>query len=138
MGYTHYWDGTITLSQGVVDAVLAIIAQAEDNGIPVRGPNGTGDPIVTIDSIEFNGSEEHDQDYETFVVRQGDTSFTCTKTAEYPYDAVVGAVLFVLAEASGDDLGVSSDGSWKDWMPARNLYTQVVGEEPKNILIKDN
>lgn len=134
MGYTHYWEGPVTLTAETVLDVKAIIAKS---GVSIKGPLGEGEPIVNETEILFNGDEALDEDYETFAIESDNGAWACCKTrGDKPYDAVVGAVLLRLADLNGT-FKVSSDGEFdtEDWDPARKLYEKTFGH-PANYVVE--
>lgn len=132
MGYTHYWTpGKAKLTPTLVTEIESIISHAEAEGISIAGPSGYGTPIVTQAEVALNGSEELEQDYESFIYSPGGGWSFC-KTARNPYDAVVGAILLRLL-ASGQLSGFNSDGGFEDvvdWGDARALYYLAFNEQP--------
>lgn len=132
MGYTHYWTpGKAKLTPKLVEEIESIISHAEAEGIALAGPSGYGEPIVTQAEVALNGSEELEQDYESFIYSPGD-GWTFCKTGREPYDAVVGAILLRLLSV-GPLSGFSSDGQFddvQDWGDARALYYLAFNEQP--------
>lgn len=130
MGYTHYWRHTPAFTEGFVDDVDRIIAEAARQGIVLRGRNGTGEPEFSPTNISFNGDDEtgHRLGHETFALIPGDDEFTFCKTAQKPYDAVVGAILIALKE-SDQSFSVTSDGEWgtSDWTGPADLFEAATG-----------
>lgn len=59
MGYTHYWYRPPVINPAAFSAIRQDIARLlpalADVGVPLAGPDGTGDPILTDDLIAFNG-----------------------------------------------------------------------------------
>jgi len=138
------------------DAKL-IIDKAEARGIYVRGKGDTSP--VTEGGIWFDGAappgvlDQEEYEHETFVMESShpwlyeqntewdqwrkesyDTNghhFVFCKTAQKPYDLVVGTILLRANHLFG--LDVSSDGDWDtfaEWGIIRDFYSQVFGEEP--------
>lgn len=130
MGYTHNWDKSDTAE----DVWAALVADArriaETAGVPLAGPMGDGEPQFNAERIALNGVEATGDDYESFVLVSGATTFEFCKTGRMPYDVVVTAILLRAAHTvPGFD--VRSDGGWgSDWVEARKLYATVFGEEP--------
>ncbi len=146
MGYTHYWSNTPAFTEGFAHDVDLIVAKAQEQGIVIRGWDGTGEPVFSPTEIRFNGDGEQDQDFETFVLVPGEQGFTFCKTGRMPYDAVVGAILIALKE-SDPSFFVQSDGVWDDvgrnryesgdWDEPRTLYAAALGREAVNPLSED-
>ena len=134
MGYTHYWEGPVTLTEETIADVKAIIAKS---GVSIKGGDGTGEPELTPELICFNGDASNDEDYETFYIENESSTWTFCKTSGVrPYDKVVGAVLLRLADLN-PQFTVTSDGVFdsEDWEPARNLYEEVFGR-PANYVVE--
>ncbi|KAF3935095.1 hypothetical protein ABW19_dt0205777 [Dactylella cylindrospora] len=126
MGYTHYWRGTLTLTDPLISDIHKLLSVTS---ISIRGPSGTGDPTIsTTDGIHLNGNSSTDGTCEPFSLTSGTVSFGFCKTARYPYDTVVGAVLLRCAHYC-PEFSVSSDGFWDEWEEARELYEEAFGAE---------
>lgn len=145
MGYTHYFvrkPHTGTPAQFITLALDAqrIIDAAEAQGITICDWKGEGKPEFTEAYFSLNGSRMNDESCETFlwdaVAELGDweieagrtVCFSFTKTNYKPYDAVVTAILIRAAVIYGDDVEISSDGLWSDWVSGRTLYAETFGE----------
>lgn len=138
------------------DAKL-IIDKAEAKGIYVRGkgdtsplteggiwfdgaaPPGVGDErkyrnetFVMESSHPWLENQESDQDEWLFEsYQESGQHFEFCKTAQKPYDLVVGTILLRANHLFG--LDVSSDGDWDtfhEWGIIRDFYSQVFEEEP--------
>lgn len=136
MGYSHYWyrphghEDREAFRELGTDAKRIIATAREREGIEVAGWDGSGAPQFDEQSFRLNGCAP--ESCETFVWEsrasgwheEGNPAvFGCTKTREYPYDAVVCAILIRAKLIYGDYLTVSSDGSWDtEWIPGRRLY----------------
>ncbi len=109
MGYTHYWRGEI---KDWPKASRDIVRLLEASPVPLADGLGNGgtSPVITPDSITFNGLE--DDSHETCQLTREGTPFDCCKTAFKPYDVVVTAALVI---AASHGLRVSSDGEEKHW-----------------------
>lgn len=156
MGYTHYWYRRRELEQPHfhrwvrdVAVLLGHLPRCTDTagghyrGHPllVRGPLGTGDPVLSDMEVAFNGDEAAGLDHETFVVERvyqpypQDTPdlsgrfFGFCKTARKPYDLAVTAALLLLQRHFGSAVRVCSDGTPQEWEPALELVTQVFGPD---------
>lgn len=115
MGYTRYFKDVRT-NDGVARDVRKIFQKARERGIVLRGPMGTGEPIISHDEIVFNGNKSTGDDYETFDLHNDESLHqerpAFCKTARKPYDAVVVAVLL---SAHSHGLGMfRSDGFYND------------------------
>lgn len=152
MGYTHYWMrdkmnlGSAYYFHKLSQDAQKIIAQAETEGIIIRGPLGNGAPEFTDDYFALNGDEAEGLDHETFVwhrapeqpewftekygkdpKRKNDITDFC-KTAHKPYDAVVTAILIRAKTIYGNCVDIESDGNWEMWQAGRDLYERALGE----------
>ena len=136
------------------DAKL-IIDKAEARGIYVCGRGGTSP--VTEGGIWFDGAappgvlDQEEYKHETFVMesshpwlenqesdhdewlfesyQESGHHFEFCKTAQKPYDLVVGTILLRANHSFG--LDVSSDGDWEtpdEWGGIRDFYREVFGE----------
>lgn len=113
MGYTRYWARTEKpITEDFVEEVKEIIKDCAKKGIAIRGLYGTGEPIITLDKIAFNGNSEADRDLsnESFILNNTPTDFDFCKTARKPYDYAVRKVL-KKAKDYGLVTNVSSDGT---------------------------
>lgn len=109
-----------------------ILRAAKAQGIALADGLGVRTPVVNESQITFNGSTAKDEDYETFEILPYENG-GFVKTAQRPYDAVVGAVLLRLAVLNPEFV-VKSDGNWADdWTDARKLYESLFGPA-QNIL----
>jgi hypothetical protein len=77
-------------------------------------------PEFSADTIHFNGKEP--DDYESFVLNPGASSFEFCKTQFRPYDRLVCAVLIAAKHRLGDGIEISSDGDWSEWADGLALY----------------
>lgn len=162
MGYTHYWYRKIELPQKDFNAfredvqrLLTCLPQHSISAggyykaypLTIKGPMGTGDPIINEDMIALNGNEndettqeiegEHyyaeDLSHETFEITrvfepgswqkpdEHDRYFACCKTARKPYDLVV-CVSLLLFQYHFPNAHIASDGNAQDWSSAVMLY----------------
>lgn len=97
-------------------------------------------PQVDNEFVRFNGWK--DNGHETFLVSrempdvpewQSDKSrsFDFCKTNRKPYDLAVMLCLLIMADAAPKTFRVASDGDWdSEWVPAREAYKKLFGEEP--------
>lgn len=84
-------------------------------------------PEVSASLVRFNGAGE--KGHETFLFTRVGAPFHFCKTAQKPYDAVVCAVLLAAKHHLGAALTLSSDGTWAEWKPGRDLYFQATGRQ---------
>lgn len=135
MGYTHYFAYRPD-SEGWAEAWPTLCADVGQiitaSTVPLAGGDGHGAPEIDRRWIRLNGRGE--QSHETFLLwgpdgaAQGyaeyrrfapdaaseDRIWSFCKTAEKPYDVVVGAALIRAAQLGG--LVMSSDGFWeREW-----------------------
>lgn len=144
MGYTHYHirdkrnKGSAYMFGKLALDAKAIIAEAQKQGIVVRGYLGTGEPEFTEAFFRFNGDASEGLDYETFAWEaipeqqsweEGNEIFDFCKTARRPYDAVVTAVLIRAKAIYGNCVAIRSDGSWQEWQAGRELYEATFAEQ---------
>ena len=165
MGYTHYHTrnannkGSAYMFGKLALDAKAIIAEAQSQGIVIRGYDGTGKPEFTEAYFRFNGDADAGLDHETFAWEalpdqpewqrkhyeaEGKNPyqiFDFCKTAYKPYDAVVTAILIRAKVIYGNLVEVRSDGVWDKqekwgeyghWGAGRKLYETVFGEEAPN------
>lgn len=137
MGYTHYFEGIGPLTPEFVADVQKIVDTAEAQGIRICGWDGNGAPLITVEEVALNGTD--DLSHESFNLGGPDWAFC--KTARKPYDAVVVGAILVAAKKHYPTARISSDGEWDDtsdhygtWQQPRALYLAALGEEPSNPL----
>ena len=134
-GYSNYWtyvatpenpDGGFTPAQWskVLAETRKIIAAAEEKGIKVAGPSGSGLPVLDNDHIALNGANPddyetfhlnripsaYDKDYHVQMSNRNEVASSFCKTNGKPYDAVVASILSYAARVSKRGLSVHSDG----------------------------
>lgn len=128
MGYTHYLQPERRLRdeewkrfQAHAARIIGHAMQYED--IRLAGPLGTGRPECSRARVAFNGSEAHEEDYESCIIGRTEQGFSFCKTAHRPYDPVVGAVYLAFQAEHGDGC-LSSDGNLdgEEWACARELF----------------
>lgn len=124
MGYTHRWSGPRTITPQAVKDINAIIAASQ---VTIKGIAGEGEPEVNTMRVRLNGDADAGEDHEGFCVEDGGRDFC--KTYGKPYDDVVGAILLRIREDSPQFI-IGSDGNWSEWLPARRLFTAVMGTKP--------
>ena len=153
MGYTHYHKrdnrnkGSAYMFGKLALDAKAIIAEAQKQGIVIRGGNGEGEPEYNEGYFSLNGNAEAGEDYETFMwealpeqpewqaksnLGKPHEIFDFCKTAYRPYDGVVTAILIRAKVIYGDLVSISSDGGWSEWQAGRNIYEAVFGEPAPN------
>ena len=144
MSYGHYWGREKAIPgdafTAVADDARRIIADVAPalglfGGIKVKGPTGSGAPIIDADHICFNGSPAK----ETFWIardvalkspgqapdEQG-VYWDFVKTGSLPYDTVVVAVLIAL-KTHVPHVRLSSDGGEREWATGIALYQRATG-----------
>lgn len=111
MGYTHYLNG-LQCNAELADFARIAIALSD---VAICGPTGAGAAVICRDSIQFNGSAERGEDYESFVLPGIGCGSFC-KTARQPYDKVVTAILIdaIMVKAPGWEQ-ICSNGDEVDW-----------------------
>lgn len=145
MGYTHSWKSNpaaASYRQGFAELAAdttRLVASARRRGIKVAGGDGSGAPEIGKELIFLNGRgedacesfvlelepEEKEQDW---LQMPEDWRWEFCKTNQYPYDALVCAILIRADLLLEGAISISSDGSWADWLPGRELYQAVFGE----------
>ncbi|KAJ6036796.1 hypothetical protein N7540_001075 [Penicillium herquei] len=90
-------------------------------------------PLVDMKKgICINGAEDPHED---FILKDGE--WNCCKTNEKPYDAVVTTILLRCAVLAPNNFKPSSDGTWEEWTPARQLYKRLwPGESPGQVSVE--
>ncbi|KAF3176025.1 hypothetical protein TWF225_009169 [Orbilia oligospora] len=130
MGYTHYWRGLISskTSHLLLKDITHLLTTTT---IKIRGPLGTGQPLITPQSISLNGEAEDQDSHESLRIPINEAiPFQFCKTARKPYDDVVCAVLLrCLYYNPYPAFEVSSDGSWEEWTAGRELYRKAFEAE---------
>lgn len=124
MGYTHYWTQNRDFTDSEWQKITEFMHKATENlPFKVCGGWGDGDPVINDTIIQFNGSEEAGQDYETMSLNKNGRGFNFCKTEFRPYDLLVCALLLAATEIAPGALDVSSDGDMdgEDWQPARDF-----------------
>ena len=127
MGHTNYWKIKNPISEIRFQGMLDEIAQLTGgSGIPLGDMDGLSSPRFESNEFAFNGAGK--ASYETFVFRNERTEFSFCKTEHRPYDAVVCAALILAKAWFKEDIEISSDGSWKEWQPGRDMFERIFGE----------
>ena len=112
MGYTHYWTTRRAITD---DEWRRFVAGAAKLGVAAKG-----DREILIDG-----------QCETFIVNRDTVGFDFCKTRSTTgYDREVTACLILLKDVMGDDVKVSSDGGWEEWIRGRALYSEAFGVIP--------
>jgi hypothetical protein len=125
MAYGHYWYGQIELSEELLSDLTSLLLAAE---VEIAGWNGEGLPELTEQHVRFNGSRELEEDAECLSIYAGLNDGSC-ETAVQAYDSLVAAVLLRVLRYN-PQLNIESDGQWRDWDDACNLYLRVFDELP--------
>jgi len=149
MVFTHYWaytpdsdEFTAHFPQMVCDARL-ILGHLAARGLPLAGPTGIGEPLLSDSIIAFNGVRPDTG--ENFVLApkagSGLTEHTPTgepftfdycQTRALSYDLAVTAILLRANQLVPWTLALASDGSWNhEWRPARDLLGDLFGATPQ-------
>ena len=126
MGYTHYW----TIKQGIgqadwnkfLEGSRQIIGTATEAGFLLQD-DSAGAAVF----INGEGANAH----ESFVITSEDVGYNFCKTAQKPYDTVVTALLILLKRSLGENVIVTSDGSWHEWESGCLLYETVYNIQPE-------
>lgn len=137
MGYTRYWEGTSTkYDDATMDIIKEIVNIAKsDYGIIIRGPDGTGDPVISKEYIGLNGDLSNNLEYESFVVPNGtDFGFNFCKTARQPYDIVVNAIMQLLKKKKVI-IKCSSDGENEE-KQAKALLKKAIKKATKSYILE--
>lgn len=125
MTYGHYWYGPIDLSEELMSDLTALMLHSDAE---ISGWNGEGLPELFEQHVRFNGSRELEEDAEYFSIHSGLNDGSC-QTAIMPYDDLVCAVLLRVLHHN-PQLNVESDGQWRDWEQACDLYMRTFDELP--------
>ena len=145
MGYTHYWyrpvdEYDLEAFDKFAAIAKAIIETAQDAGIALADRWGLDLPEITDRFIGINGIGE--DSHESFYWPDIDQGLACgnpgmndwtvesCKTAGKPYDTVVTALLIAAKFVYRSYVKLQSDGTWEDWLPGRDLYTEATGWYP--------
>lgn len=133
MGWTHNWQRPTDLpAEGFAVALRDCRRILDVVPVDLAGPDGSGQPILEEDRIEFNGRlpeacepfriqvHEHDR-------RGRNTKWSFCKTEHMPYDLCVQCTLIVLKEHLKDNLTIGSDGSDQDWETAKAVVSEHLG-----------
>lgn len=164
MGYTHYWKQPTRLNQETWNKFVADCkvlyknmpknsessgAYAVDEPLHIGGCYTSKYPKFTKECVLFNGSSVPPKDrkkdsqgdwendncsHETFVLKRTNTSGDFCKTARKPYDLMVQACLLLYKYYFWDEVTISSDGNFDDWVVA----SQFVGKHFPEVHIKFN
>jgi len=137
MGYTHYFPQQRALNDKewsvIKEDTRKIIDHCETNhGIKVQLEYDEAEaPQIDDTAIHFNGVGG--DGHETFRITKAlDSSFNFCKTANKPYDLVVGLVLLAVEEIAPDALRISSDGEWtEEWDIIRKHFHILFDEIPR-------
>lgn len=133
MGWTHNWQRPTELPQEPFAAAARDCRKLVGAmTVALAGLDGSGDPVFTDESIEFNG--EKPASCEPFSIRRverdrrgRDCVWSFCKTQRLPYDLVVQSVLIILQHHLGDVISVGSDGGDDDWTNAKAVVSEHLG-----------
>lgn len=137
MGYTHYWNIPISFNnndfRNFAKECSLLIRHApkkttsaggfyKDSRLELAGWDGNGMPLITDDTVSFNGLGK--LSHETFLITSKCEGFGFCKTARKPYDLLVVACL----ESAKKHLKaeVSSDGSSADLRAGKYFYKKII------------
>ncbi|MBE7465291.1 MAG: hypothetical protein HS116_17570 [Planctomycetes bacterium] len=131
--YTHAWrwmkqPGVAELQTCVAE--MGRVVEAHRRGL--AGPSGSGDPVLAITFVEFNGRD--DLAHEAFRF-PGSAGVNFCDTEAQPYDRVVLACLLVARDHFPPEvLAIGSDGVWGmgAWREAAALYADILKRPPRN------
>lgn len=155
MTYTHRWERPAVIGSASwarirndISIALQLFQVTSTNPtwrevgvepVALRGPDGTGDPIVAPARIAFNGDAARNGAADPFVFTQdartggageadGRALATCD-TALLPYDLAVCASLLIAKYHLGDALVLRSDGKVEElgWPVAREVAGTALG-----------
>jgi hypothetical protein len=140
MGYTHYWNykkPSNNFDSEFINVQLDITLGLRhlNNGIVLRGGDGTGNPEFTPVFICFNGDGEQGLDHETFYFDGKPSDFDFCKTNRKPYDFFVCFCLLSLSNRI-EGFDFSSDGDIEEWKPVIDFYEKFIGELKPSITEK--
>lgn len=135
MGYTHYFPQQRAFTdQEWIDlcaaAFIAIDYASKNFNIEIqRDYDDEAKPEINDEHIWLNGVG--DEGHETFYITKDKMDgFNFCKTAQKPYDMVVGLILLSAHQIAPDALDISSDGDWNDheeWKPIVSAYEKMRG-----------
>lgn len=95
----------------------------KDTEVSICSRDGTGEPLISDKLILLNGDASKEEDFESFEL--GPDEWFC-KTARYPYDEVVTAILSaaIYTEAPGWK-DIRSDGFASEWADGVKLFVKA-------------
>ncbi|KAJ5123140.1 hypothetical protein N7448_009237 [Penicillium atrosanguineum] len=149
MGYTHYyevldwespewkaaWPQLVKDAQTIIDAAgVAVCGATEDEEVVTP-------PIANEkDGIYIGGVDE--DAYERFILvpnyEDVGSRFQFCKTARREYDVVVTCILLRAKMLAPNSFKLSSDGSWSEWKPARDVYQRIWPDASVECPFKDD
>jgi hypothetical protein len=164
MGYTSYWrrpleldeqkwedfvDDVKKLRYGLPKHSTSAGGYYENQPLKLVGGNGEGQPMITNQSIWFNGTDEGNLSHETFHMTrvfepeewqeaEDGLYFNFCKTARKPYDLMVALTLIAFKHHFDNEVKVSSDGNAEDFEQAVEIFREVIGKEPHEQFITDH
>lgn len=145
MGCTHYYYQYQSFSKPQWDLIRSgvqkILDFSKESGIHLVGAQEfLGEPIVNKNIIAFNGygCKGCDPFYLPQIMtpispnaRQKDCKFYSCKTNRMPYDSAVCLSLLHIKSIAPENLKIMSDLKWdSDWVPVREAYVKLFGQEP--------
>ncbi|KAH8698536.1 hypothetical protein BGW36DRAFT_339699 [Talaromyces proteolyticus] len=138
MGYTHYYsvrDRGSTEWQQAWPALIAdalTVVEATRGYVDLSGPaedleDYSQPPSINVRTgIHLNGVGSNS--HEDFILQKNGQWRFC-KTRRKSYDVVVTCILLRAFMLAPGQFHVSSDGSWAEWMEARDLYDELWPDE---------
>jgi hypothetical protein len=105
-------------------------AHYDHEPLRICGENGIGSPDLRVNSVCLNGEGKIGMNHENLYIHRTKELHGFCKTDRKPYDLIVCFTLIALANAYNDPkiFTFSSDGNKKDYQPAAELYTKLIGE----------
>jgi len=140
MGITHYWEIRKTIDSYRFAKIASDVKKAIPYlGVELADGDGTGEPEITESLIRFNGKTPND--YETFDFSRfarepyysnidGGLWFAFCKTGfskTRPYDIAVKVALIIAKHHLGNDIIVTSDEGWREWVDALEIVGNIFG-----------
>lgn len=130
MGYTHYWDHPAINEEAWAEFIAEVKELIKRSPVPLAGWDGTGTPEVNEDEVRLNGRTP--EDCETFELTPERTDFAFCKTEYLEYDVMVCAILLT-AHRMLPRFDIQSDGTWDDWLLARQFLDWPDNDRPEHI-----
>ena len=126
--YHHFWATNRPLNDRewfpLVNDVARILRTCDDWSIYLIKQTSKYKRI-RIDSLS-------PRDYSLFELSPEPVSFAYVRTNWEMYDVCVTAAMLVAKRRLPDWIKLTSDGLWKDWQPARDICSEVLGYKEKD------